>query len=297
MLAAVAKRIPIIRRPFRLIDRLSEELAWLRAARSNFETIIQHQVDFHPLHGPRVTHRGLKMAVHRRDDMYISECIKRYGIWEPTETDYLLDNLAAGDTYIDIGANIGYFSIIAADIVGPEGKVYAFEPDTQNFAMLDLNMATNHFRNAKLVQAAISDRPGIGALDRSSENMGDHRVWSVDGSTGTPIKMEVLDPAIVNDRTTIKIDVQGWEGKVILGNLPAVTKARRVIFEFFPLWVAQNGDDPETVLQAFIDHGFTLKLISDADKTVTPYTIEMARAAIPKMISEIQFIDLVAERD
>jgi hypothetical protein len=126
------------------------------------------------LQGPRVTGRNLKMAIHRDGDLYISECIRRFGIWEPTETEYLLDNLGPGDTFVDIGANIGYFSVIAADLVEKEGRVYAFEPDDKNFALLEANLNLNGAANARAVNAAVSNVSCKATLYGHGHNLGAH---------------------------------------------------------------------------------------------------------------------------
>lgn len=127
----------------------------------------------HLLQGPRVTHRGLRMAVHRATDLYISACIRDYGIWEPVETDCLLDGLEAGDHFIDIGANIGYYALLAADLVGPTGRVFAFEPEPANCGLLRLNLALNGMLQAEVIEAAVSDGAGQARLHLSPDNLGD----------------------------------------------------------------------------------------------------------------------------
>jgi FkbM family methyltransferase len=269
------------------------------------------------LQGPRVTHRGLKMAVYAKGDLFISECIRRYGIWEPAETDYILDNLLPGDTLIDIGANIGYYSVIASNIVGPKGKVFSFEPDPLNFSLLEFNLAINRASNSTTSRVAISDNADGGKLFRSSDNLGDHRMHYGQHERGRNaknvlniqtqrIKPEMLTEASGN--VMVKIDTQGWEGHIILGNLDALSKAHRIIFEWFPHWIRATGRDPLSIIQSLEGIGFTLRVLSEGQRALEDFSEANARRLIPALLEAADeadktgvasaplFLDLVAER-
>ena len=87
----------------------------------------------------------LSLQVHGQRDKVISERLRREGVWEPYETHLVLNLLEPGGVFVDVGANLGYFSILAAACVGERGRVYAFEPDPDNFALLQANSETNGF--------------------------------------------------------------------------------------------------------------------------------------------------------
>ena len=82
-----------------------------------------------------------------------------------------------GEVVIDIGANVGYYTLIAARLVGETGRVYAFEPDPTNFAILDKNVRLNGFRNVVLEQKAVSNEPGSIELFLHEGAAGDHRIY------------------------------------------------------------------------------------------------------------------------
>jgi predicted O-methyltransferase YrrM len=88
-----------------------------------------------------------RLLLHR-DDHVITPVLQRYGMWEPGETRYLLSTLTAGQTFVDVGAHVGYFSVLAARRVGPAGSVIAIEPELRNLELLRRNLERNDCTNA-----------------------------------------------------------------------------------------------------------------------------------------------------
>ena len=86
---------------------------------------------------------SLQLYVHGEQDQFVSRRIREHGVWEPYETSLVLRLLQPGDVFVDVGANIGYFSVLAASLVGDAGKVFAFEPDPDNFQLLCANAELN----------------------------------------------------------------------------------------------------------------------------------------------------------
>src|SRR5207249_2412898 len=81
-----------------------------------------------------------------------------FGMWEPHISRWIDERLSPGDTFIDVGANIGYYSLLAARRVGPTGSVVAIEPSPKTFRALEANLAQNRLKNVRTVNAAVSDR-------------------------------------------------------------------------------------------------------------------------------------------
>ena len=84
--------------------------------------------------------------------------------YEPFETELLLSQLGPGNVVLDLGGNIGYYTLLFARRVGPSGKVFAFEPDPDNFALLQENIESNGYENVVLVPKAAADRAGPARL-------------------------------------------------------------------------------------------------------------------------------------
>ena len=102
-----------------------------------------------------ITCQGNKMYVDGRDKNIVPDLLSK-GAYEPFETELFKKNLEKGEVVLDIGAHIGYYTLIAAKIVGNEGKVFAFEPAPDNYALLEKNVNANGYKNVILEQKAAS---------------------------------------------------------------------------------------------------------------------------------------------
>ena len=95
--------------------------------------------------------------------------------WEKPEMDFALRHVREGDTVIDVGANIGYHTLLLARKVGAAGHVYAFEPDASNCDILRNNVAANGYGNCTVVNKAVSDADGTGTMHLSEKSSTHHR--------------------------------------------------------------------------------------------------------------------------
>jgi FkbM family methyltransferase len=146
--------------------------------------------------------------------------------FETEELLFVARFLRPGDTFVDIGANLGLFSIRAADIVGPTGCVHAFEPCAKTFGWLRENIALNHWKHVHLHPVALSDRTGVAELITATEGKaaynslakpyvgGELRSQRVDTTTWDAF---VNENGLAGKVVLMKIDVEGWETKVLAG--------------------------------------------------------------------------------
>jgi FkbM family methyltransferase len=168
------------------------------------------------------------------DDKYIGQriALEKY---EPYETQLILKQAKRGDVVVDVGANIGYYTILLADKVGKSGKVYAFEPDKISFEILVKNIKENKLKNVVVVNAAVGNKQGKLKLHKSKENFGDYKLYGKDKGNET-VKIIKLDDFLKNIKINlIKIDTQGWEPEVIKGMEKLIKKNKPAIFlEYSP---------------------------------------------------------------
>ena len=207
--------------------------------------------------------RPLRLQVHGAQDRYISRRLRQEGIWEPYETSLVIELLRPGDVFVDVGANIGYFTVIAASLVGAGGAVFAFEPAADNFALLRQNLRLNDCEDAVIaVQAALAAGEGSGQLFLSEDNAGDHQVFAAapgrrqevialhHGSDYLRGRVQRLD--------LLKVDVQGAEYAVMAGLLPLLSELPappRIILELTPLSLRQAGSSGRQLVELLASLG------------------------------------------
>jgi FkbM family methyltransferase len=197
-------------------------------------------------------------------DIALTPIIMFRGQWEPGETLWIVKALKEGDTFVDAGANVGYYTVIASKIVGDEGRVYAFEPDPESFALLEANVRVNGLTNVIAEQKALSNEPGVLKLFLNPKNRGDHRIYQPKhGPDREFVEVEAvsLDDYFAGDDRPIdfiKIDTQGAEG-VIFEGLTEIAKANediRIAIEWWPRGVQDMGYDAAKLLSLVSSLGF-----------------------------------------
>jgi FkbM family methyltransferase len=145
--------------------------------------------------------------------------------WEPHITKFikLFNKFNKIQNIIDVGANFGYHTLLFSKEV--EGNVYSFEPQIQNFDLLQKNINNNNIKNVTIYNLACSNEkseilmPVISKDNTSAINMGDFTPNVINNNCFSITKTILLDDIIFPKIDLIKIDVQGWEKKVIMGSL------------------------------------------------------------------------------
>lgn len=220
--------------------------------------------------------QGHKMFLDSKDSIELSI----WGVYEPFETELFKKEIKSGDVVLDIGANIGYYTLIATKLVGEHGKVFAFEPDPTNFALLEKNVKLNGYKNVILVQKAVSNKTDKLRLYLCEDNKGDYRIYdSRDGRQSIEIESIRLDDYFKNDDGKIdfiKMDIQGSEGWAIQGMrlLLQRNKNVKIIMEFWPAGLRKCGIEPEKLLKSLIEYGFNLYHVNEQEQKIEPITID-----------------------
>ncbi len=199
----------------------------------------------------------LRLFVHDEKDRHVSRQLRERGIWEPYETALLLSLLEPGAICVDVGANIGYFSLIAASVVGDSGRVYAFEPDPRNCRLFEASAQLNGLQHRlELARAGLSSQAGEGRLYLSEDNLGDHQIYPAEPQRRSlPIKLlngaQYLGGKIAR-LDLLKVDVQGAEYEVMLGLMPllqSLTIPPRILIELTPLSLRRAGASGRALIE------------------------------------------------
>ncbi|MDA8230391.1 MAG: FkbM family methyltransferase [Magnetospirillum sp.] len=203
----------------------------------------------------------------------LTRAIIRRGDWEVPESRAFLRYLTPGAVVIDAGANFGHYALLSSGVVGPEGLVIGFEPDPATYALLVENVALLPCPNVKTEQAGLSDRDGVMALSIDGGNPGGHsfsarNVRELGRVVEVPVRTidaHLADSGIRRPVNLIKIDVQGFEYKVLAGAAGTIGRDRPVVFcEVTPSSMANVGDDFRELLGFFRARGYGVQAIAPA---------------------------------
>lgn len=221
------------------------------------------------------------------------------GRYEPHVTAVFESTLRPGMRVVDIGANIGYFSMLAASLVGADGSVVAFEPNPGNARMLEFSRRKNGFGNLRLYQTAASDEDGILVLNATYSN----------GTTSQPsddieallaaCTVPCLKPDNVllqgNRVDFVKIDVEGAEYRALKGSEAVLRRDRpTIVSEFSPnAMPGISGVDGAAYLRFLMDIGYTIEVLAgDGSRLACGRDIEQVMNAYTR--SGVDHIDFVA---
>ena len=172
-------------------------------------------------------------------DTAVGLTIYRTKSYEPHVTKAITEKLKSGMVFVDIGANIGYFSLLAANLIGPDGKVLAFEPYQYNVKLLYLNARINGFENIEINPCALADKRSLFAYDNMASN-GVISELNADLDTllsTTLVSSVTIDEVLqnANRMDIIKIDVEGAEYLALSGGNKLLKRHRPIIYsEFAP---------------------------------------------------------------
>lgn len=198
---------------------------------------------------------GLMLQAYKRDA--VGRGLFRRKIHEPVLTELLLTRFANSTehNFIDVGANIGYFSCLMSKLAGPSGKVLAIEPEPQNLKLLERNIKLNQLANAVVHPCALGASEGSAMLGiYKPANRGRHSLLENTAKSQIKVPVRTLDDVARNPGTNVtswslvKIDVEGYEGFVIEGAKETLPRIETLVMEFSPALLKKAGKDPAAIL-------------------------------------------------
>lgn len=218
-----------------------------------------------------------KMYVNSSDAGVALPLIKK-GVYGEFLTEIVKNLIKSDTTMIDIGANIGYFTLIAASLIN-EGVIYSFEPVNNNHSLLAKNIALNKFKNVETFEKAVSNKNGNVKIFIDRKNLGNHSLAKhnvpdmVDFIEVETITIDSFfqSDKIVTENILIKMDTQGAEGLVIEGahDLLLNNNNIKILLEFWPKGLRNMDTNPLELLNKLEDYyGFNIRLIDDETKSL-----------------------------
>ena len=196
----------------------------------------------------------IAMRLHPSGDNFISAALRLGNLQDPDVLAVLRGFTRPGDTVLDVGGNIGWFSIIASRLVGPRGTVVAIEPDPLNASLLVDNLSRNGCSNVILEQVAAGAIAGVARLYHSADNAGDHQMAVIaDRPSWVDVAVHPLDTLLAGRTQRIdvlKMDTQGSEAATLRGmaGLLARHPRLRMVLEFWPHGLERCGSSATELL-------------------------------------------------
>jgi FkbM family methyltransferase len=231
----------------------------------------------------------------RLDDWAIGARIAVRRTHEPHVTRVIRALLQPGTVMIDIGANIGYYTLLAASRIGSTGKIIAFEPNVANCTLLHKSLQANNFKNVALHNVAVAEAEGVVSLHISDSNgsiVPDHLL-----AHPYQVRTVILDHVLGDEPRIdlIKMDIEGAEGRALQGMHGVIQRCTPIIVtELHPAALqAVSHITPEEYLNALRALGYVLCVI---DRTTGPHTTPQSNTQIMQAWTASKFdqIDLVA---
>ena len=238
---------PAVRRdPGRMLIRPLLRRLDLRLARDRSDLLVRHEI-------------GLGAVAEYR----ISELLDRsrylYGVHEFLPSSVFLGQVSAGGVVLDIGANLGEYTVLAARAIGPTGRVLAFEPNPHARQRLLRNLELNQLSNVEVIPFAVgsSDGEGVLSVPEGDSGLGTLRV-AVSATECHRVAIRRIDGLLSDEDLhrlkLIKIDVEGWELEVLSGARETLAKSKPVVlYECGAEWFTRQGPRIVTPTMVFLE--------------------------------------------
>ncbi|MBC7911872.1 MAG: FkbM family methyltransferase [Pyrinomonadaceae bacterium] len=189
------------------------------------------------------------------------------GRYEPQETMLVQAILRPGMTFVDVGANWGYFTFLAAHLVGKSGRVISVEPDPRLFKALQESIERNDLEQVAAVQVAAGSGSGVlnlAGYDDAGSNFGVSRVISKEHTdekvfavASRPLD-ELIDEANLSVIDLLKMDIEGYEGFALMGMARTLKERRvkRILLELHPAQLAEHGQSAAEIIEQLRGFGY-----------------------------------------
>jgi len=226
--------------------------------------------------------RRVDLVTHDPQADLVSAGLHAQAIWEPFETRLWLAAQRSGDLVVDVGANLGYFTVLAALNERRPRRVHAFEPEPRNVALLSENVRRNGVGALTEVHAvALANEAGKGRLHLSLTNLGDHQIYAGDGerpSVAIPVVAGGPFLEALTDRVDLlKVDTQGSEGMVVEGLEPLLLASRgslRILLELTPFSLALAGNSGRGLIEALARLDLPMAIVDHLEHRLVPSDAE-----------------------
>lgn len=185
--------------------------------------------------------QGSKLVFPRKTNMQMLYGMLVFGCWRPRETEFIRRIIREGMVVIDVGAYVGYFTMLFSKLVGSKGRVIAFEPWKEWLHLCEISQKLNDYKNIEFYNLFVSNTCGRERFDE------DDMMSSISGSR--EVETSTIDSIVSGRVDFIKIDAEGFEPEVIAGMKRVVKQNPNLVIlmdDYSELW-GRRGITPQMV--------------------------------------------------
>ncbi len=233
-----------------------------------------------------------------KTDAEVGQGIIHSQVYEPHVTHRLVEVLNSGDVFLDLGANIGYYSLLAASIVKASGKVISFEPNIQNLQLFYASILENKLKNIMVYPFAASDDARIMKLTSFGSN-GFLEEPQSSLMNAQFLQSVRVDELLQNEEriNVVKMDIEGYEPLALKGMDQSIKKHKPIILAEFSPWHVKHRTqiEPQTYLKQLVGYGYNLRIIEPSGRLVLASGTDFVMNFWEKLGNDKQHLDLMAQ--
>ena len=254
------------------------------------------------LHPEFVEIEGNKIYLDENDSLFLSSSIHH----EQTIVNLVKNEIKKGDVVIDIGAHIGYYTVLFAKLVGPKGRVFAFEASPTNFEILKKNVNVNGYQNVTLNNKAVSDKDGKLTLYITGRTSTENFLFKPENFVGSSkIKDTIEIDSITLDEyfrdfkgqiNFLKMDISGAEPRVIkgMGSILSKNDSLKIQQEWWPNAIRTHGNEPDSHLKLLTQMDYKIYEIDGAKNKLNLVTSDDLMKTYPN--SKLEDINIFCKK-
>jgi FkbM family methyltransferase len=205
-------------------------------------------------------------------DLSLGPWLMLDGTWENEITAIFETLVRPGMTVVEVGANVGYFTLLAAKLVGPRGRVHAFEPDPEVCELLRDNVEINGYDDrVRVRRAAVGEAAGRATFHAATRHRGNGSLIPALNQLGDAsaeirafeVELTALDACEIERLDLLKVDAEGSEARVFRGAARTIARSgpMNAVVEFWPRFFRTAGEDPRAFLAARRGEGFAIERV------------------------------------
>jgi FkbM family methyltransferase len=229
--------------------------------------------------------------MHCDTEDFVQRYVYYFGVWEPNLSAFISRSVQSGDTFVDVGANVGYFTLLAAHIVGDTGSVIALEPEPRIRALMQRNLDLNRVASVRVVAEAATDQDRNLVVEFAGEHdMGRTQTRAAEAAaSGITIRgralHDLMHPVERERVRLVKIDVEGAELDALRGmhlEREDYRKDMEIVVEVAPNRLHERGQSAAALLAEMADYGYHAYALAN-DYRARAY-LHRSRIEVPRRI-------------